>query len=53
MLNPEYVDDVENDPDSLNLGFTSDGQNVVEIVIRREDAHRFGTMLIQAARKKR
>jgi hypothetical protein len=46
MLNPEYVDEIENDPSSLKLGFTSDGKNVVEVVIRRNDAHRFGMMLI-------
>jgi hypothetical protein len=47
MLNPEYVDFVENDPDSLKLGFTSDGQNVIEIVIRIKDAHRLSEMLLE------
>jgi hypothetical protein len=53
MLNPEYVDPVENDPSSLKLGFTSDGQNVVEIVIRIKDAHRFGMMLIHKYNERR
>jgi len=53
MLNPEYVDAVENDPESLKLGFTSDGQNTVEIVIRRKDAHRLGMMLIHKYNERR
>jgi hypothetical protein len=52
MLNPEYVDYDENDPSALKLGFSSDGEDVVEIVIRKEDAHRFGMMLIQKTRRR-
>ena len=53
MLNPEYVDPDENDNSLLKLGFSSEGQNIVEIVIRKQDAHRFGLMLMRAGRRKK
>ena len=53
MLNPEYVDDVENDPDSVKVGFTDDGQQALEIQLRRSDAHDLGMMLIKKTGWKR
>jgi hypothetical protein len=47
MLNPEYVDDVENDPNSVKVGFTDDGQQALEIQLRKRDAHELGMMLIK------
>jgi len=46
MLNPEYVDADENDKNIVKIGFSSDGNNVVEISIQKEDAFRLGEMLI-------
>ena len=51
MLNPEYVDPVENDPDAVKVGFTADGQRVLEIQLRKSDAHSLGMMLIKATKK--
>ena len=53
MLNPDYVDEVENDPDTIKMGFTSDGQTALEIQLKRRDAHELGMMLIRATRWKK
>jgi hypothetical protein len=47
MLNPEYVDVNKGNPDLINIGFTSDGYNVIEISIRKKDAPQLAKMLME------
>lgn len=51
MLNPEYVDEDEHDKGLVNIGFSSDGNNAVEISIQKKDVFRFGRMLIDYHQK--